>query len=374
MNTFKYKALVAALLQVACVFGLVGESKLSAVTQTTSAQRIVPIVFHKDYDISFFGIENLHPFDTKKYGKIAQRLEKTFGILPNEYQKPQAVTDAQLQEVHTTRYLEALKSSSTVAAIAEVAPLRFLPNFLLQRNMLNSMRLATGGTILAAQLAMEHGWAINLGGGYHHAKADGGEGFCFFADIPLAIKKLRETHPSLKVLVVDLDAHQGNGLEAILGPDPLTYIFDMYSKYNYPSDQAVRQYIDFDYPLATNIQDQEYLSILKNQLPKAIAATQPDLIIYNAGSDIFELDPLGRMRVTKEGIIERDSYMFSQALENRTPILMVLSGGYSAESAEIVGTSIETFIKKFNLVETRPQMAVNQEAIRTSKLSKISKK
>lgn len=376
----KHKVLIASLL---CFASMQGSSepvqglKLSTIAgaAVSSAQRSVPIVFHKDYDISFFGIENLHPFDTKKYGKIARHLEQTCDILPKDLQKPEVVTDAQLKDVHTSRYLAALNHSSTVAAIAEVAPLRYLPNFLLQRNMLNSMRHATGGTILGAQLAMENGWAINLGGGYHHAKADGGEGFCFFADIPLAIKKLRETQPALKVLVVDLDAHQGNGLESILGLDPLTSIFDMYSKNNYPSDYAVRQYIDFDYPLATNIGDHDYLTLLKSELPKAIEVTKPDLIIYNAGSDIFEKDPLGRMSVTKDGIIERDSFMFSQAIANQKPILMVLSGGYSAESADIVGISIENILKKFNLVGARPQVALNQQAAASSsKFSKLSKK
>lgn len=312
--------------------------------------RVVPIVFHEDYDISFFGIEKLHPFDTQKYGKIARHLQQTCNIAPKDFQKPEKMTDAQLQLVHTAGYLASLKYSRTIATIAEIAPLRYLPNFLLQRNMMNGMRYASAGTVLGAELAMTHGWSINLAGGYHHAKAGNGEGFCFFADIPLAIKKLREKNPALKVLVVDLDAHQGNGLEAILGPDPLTHIFDMYSGNNYPSDSAVFKYIDFNYPLADYIQDQDYLAILKKELPKAIKATKPDLIIYNAGTDIFEQDPLGKMRVTENGIIERDLFTFSQALDNKTPILMVLSGGYSTESAHIVGTSIENILKKLNLI------------------------
>jgi len=379
MKIFRYKTLIIALVYFASMCGPLGAvdgAKLSTMADAVAGpvHRKVPIVFHNNYDISFFGIEKLHPFDTKKYGKIARHLEQTCDISPEELQKPEVVTDEQLKEVHTLRYLAALKSSSTVATIAEVPPLRYLPNFLLQRNMLNSMRHATGGTILGAQLAMENGWAINLGGGYHHAKADGGEGFCFFADIPLAIKKVRETNSALKVLVVDLDAHRGNGLAAILGSDPLTFIFDMYSKNNYPRDYEMCKYIDFNYPLATNIGDQDYLALLKSGLPKAIETTKPDLIIYNAGSDIFQKDPLGRMGVTKDGIIERDSFLFSQAIANSTPILMVLSGGYSAESADIVGTSIENILKSFKLVGARPQVALNRQATTGNpKLSKFSK-
>ncbi len=163
------------------------------------------------------------------------------------------ITDAELNLVHTADYLASLNHSKTIAAVAEMPILQYVPSFFLQHNMLNSMRYATAGTVLAAELAMTHGWAINLAGGYHHAKADKGEGFCFFADIPLAIKKLRENNSKLRVLIIDLDAHQGNGLESILGSDSLTFIFDMYSKNNYPHDWAVFKYIDFNYPLADYI-------------------------------------------------------------------------------------------------------------------------
>jgi histone deacetylase 11 len=324
----------------------------------------VPVVFHKDYDISFFGIEKMHPFDTQKYGKIARHLQKTCGILPQDFHTPEKVSDTDLLLVHTPAYLQSLKRSQMVAQISEIWPLKFLPNFLLQRNMLNAMRYATAGTVLGAELALKHGWAINLSGGYHHAKSGNGEGFCFFADIPIAIKKLREKQPTLKVLVVDLDAHQGNGLEQILGPDPLTYIFDMYSQNNYPRDTAVMKYIDFNFPLPDYIQDAAYLSILKTELPKAIAQLKPDLIIYNAGSDIFEQDPLGKMAVTEQGIIERDLFLFSQAFANKTPILMVLSGGYSTESAHIVSASVENILKKFNLIPARPKQPVSRKPLK----------
>lgn len=334
----------------------------------------VPIVFHKNYDISFFGIEKMHPFDTQKYGKIAAHLQRTCGILPQDLQTPDKVSDADLLLVHTPAYLLSLKRSKMVAQISEIWPLKFLPNFLLQRNMLNAMRYATAGTVLGAELALKHGWAINLSGGYHHAKSGNGEGFCFFADIPLAIKKLREKQPALKVLVVDLDAHQGNGLEQILGPDPLTYIFDMYSKNNYPRDTAVMKYIDFNFPLPDYIQDAAYLGILKTELPKAIAHVKPDLIIYNAGSDIFEQDPLGKMAVTEQGIIERDLFLFSQAFANKTPLLMVLSGGYSTESAHIVSTSIENILKKFHLIPKRPAVTTIKQPVSRKPLKQLFKK
>lgn len=318
-------------------------------------KQVIPIVFHENYDISFFGIEKLHPFDTKKYGKIAKHLEYVFNIYPEDLQKPEKISDTDLQLVHTREYLESLRYSSAAAKIAEMPVLRFVPNYFVQRNLLNPMRYATAGTVLGAQLALTHGWAINLSGGYHHAKSNKGEGFCFFADIPLAIKKLREKKANLKVLIIDLDAHQGNGIELVCAGDKNTFIFDMYSKNNYPGDREAMKYIKFNFALRDCIQDAEYLDILKTELPKAIEQVKPDLIIYNAGSDIFELDPLGNMRVSKNGIIERDQFVFEQAFKNKMPILMVLSGGYTAQSAEIVSESIENICKHFKLIEPRPQ-------------------
>lgn len=306
----------------------------------------IPIVFHTNYDISLLGLENLHPFDTKKYGKIANHLIKEFNLDKSSFYSPEKITDKDLELVHPKEYLSSLRKSSTIASIAEVPVLKWIPNFLLQRYLLDAARYATAGTVLGAELAIKNGWAINLSGGYHHTKANSGGGFCFFADIPLAIKKLRKNNPELKVLVLDLDAHQGNGHESILALDPLSFIFDIYVDHNYPLDYNARKYINFNYPVESSISDSDYLSLLKAELPKALTQVKPDLIIYNAGSDVYQKDPLGQMNISAQGIIERDLFVFTQAKKHNIPILMVLSGGYSRESASIVSESITNLLKK----------------------------
>lgn len=318
---------------------------IKAYKQTRSNKPEIPIIFHDNYDISCLGLEKLHPFDTKKYGKIADHLAKSCNLHKSLFFKPEKISDKDLLLVHTQTYLDSLKSSSSIAQVAEVYPLRYIPNFLLQRVLLNPMRYATAGTVLGAELALEYKWAINLSGGYHHAKSNSGGGFCYFADIPLAIKKLRIKHPNLKVLVLDLDAHQGNGHESILESDPLTQIFDIYNECNYPYDNQAKKAIDFDYPVSSGIEDKEYLNLLKKTLPSALEQAKPDLIIYNAGSDVYSKDPLGKMKISKNGIIERDKFVFEESMKRQIPILMVLSGGYSNESAEIVGESIENVLK-----------------------------
>jgi len=305
----------------------------------------LPIIFHKKYDISFWGLEKFHPFDSKKYGKVYRYLTNHVGLQPEQFYTPARVTNADLLIVHTQDYLDSLNSSSTIARIAEVGVLSWVPNSWLQSAVLEPMRLATGGTVLGAQLALENGWAINLAGGYHHAKRESGDGFCFFADIPLAINKLWQQNPDLKVMVVDLDAHQGNGTESIIQDDPRVAIFDVYNSFIYPQDMDAKQYIRFDYPVRSGIADAQYLQLLDDHLARAIDEFQPNLIIYNAGTDIFEHDKLGQMKISAQGIIKRDAFVFGCARARSISILMVLSGGYTMQSAEIIGKSIENLLK-----------------------------
>ncbi|MCM8812213.1 MAG: histone deacetylase [Candidatus Omnitrophica bacterium] len=292
----------------------------------------MPIVFSPRYDISFMGLEKLHPFDTTKYGKIYRHLVK-MGIPRSVFHTP------------TKEYLASLKSSRVVAEIAELAPLSLLPNGFLQWRLLLPMKYAAGGTMLGAELALKHGWSINLSGGYHHAKAESGGGFCFFADIPMAVHRLRKDNPAMTFLIVDLDVHQGNGYESIFQDDPSIHIFDVYNRLNYPADEEVKRYIDFNFPVEPGIRDKEYLALIERELNAAVRQTQPDILIYLAGTDIFEEDPLGGMNISEQGIIRRDEMVFQVALDNQVPILMVLSGGYSTKSADIVGKSLENILR-----------------------------
>lgn len=323
-------------------------------------QTKVPLVFHPNYDIGFFGIEKLHPFDSKKYGKVHATIQKECGLSPEQFYTPTMVSDADLSLVHSQAYLDSLNSSRTLMKITEVPPLGLLPNIFLRWKLLNPMKYATGGTILGAQLALKRGYSINLGGGYHHAKSNEGGGFCVYADIPLAIRKLWQEKPDLKVLVLDLDAHQGNGHEEVFLNDQRlnkqVFIFDIYNGYIYPHDRQAEKAIRFNYPVKSGIKDKQYLELLRTQLPKALETltkegNKPDLIIYNAGTDIFEKDPLGHMGVTENGIIERDEVVFEHAKTHNIPIEMVFSGGYTADTARIISTSIKNLMNKKLLVD-----------------------
>ena len=146
-------------------------------------------------------------------------------------------------------------------------------------------------------------------------------------------------------MIIDLDAHQGNGHEDFFKAEDRVAIFDIYNSEIYPHDYAARTRIDYNYPVASGIADEEYLKLLSEKLPAALDESKPNFIIYNAGSDIFEEDPLGRMKISAQGISKRDELVFKFARERNIPILMVLSGGDTKKSAGIIGKSIENILK-----------------------------
>lgn len=307
----------------------------------------LPIVFSPHYDISLFGLENMHPFDSKKYGKVHKELQK-IGMLAkgNWFVPEEKASDELLLKAHTPEYLKSLKTSKRVAGIAEMAVLKNIPNFILQWKFLNPMRWATAGTVLGADLALQFGWAINLSGGYHHAKAFHSSGFCFFADINLAAMRFWEQHPDKKVMVIDLDAHQGNGFEEIFGNEPRVAIFDVYNGDIYPNDQHAAQFIKWKHPIRSKTGTEAYLDLLQTHLPAAIEAWQPDFVIYNAGTDIYHLDPLGALAVSADGIVARDELVFQLCRKQNIPLLMVLSGGYHENSYLLIANSIAQMWKK----------------------------
>jgi len=308
--------------------------------------RDLPIVYSDMYNIRIFGIQKFHPFDSEKYEKVYNYLTRTVGIDKKSFVIPEAISTNDLLLVHSEEYLASLKDSKIIAQVAELGLLKIFSASTLEKKLLQPMKFAVGGTIAGAHLALKKGWAINLSGGYHHAKFNKGEGFCFYADIPLAVKKVWERNESLKVLIIDLDAHQGNGIESFFHDEPRVHVIDVYNSEVYPRDVKEIKFINTDLPLKSNTSDKAYLSILKKHIPMVIKKFKPGLIIYNAGTDILKGDSLGQLKVSADGIIKRDEIVFENAALNKVPILMVLSGGYSSRSGKIIGRSIENILKK----------------------------
>ncbi len=304
-------------------------------------------IYNSKYDIRFLGIEKLHPFDSCKYSKTWEQLIAEFGsqILKQITIQPQKpASQKELLTVHSNYYLNLLKSSQYVAQALELPPLALVPNWIQNQFVLTPMLWATKGTIIAAEEALKNGIAINLSGGYHHASQEKGEGFCIYSDIAIAIALLRQYNKikkGEKIIIIDLDAHQGNGLERIFHNDPDILIFDMYNQDIYPQDTWARERINYDLPLHLGTQDKEYLSLLTENLPSFLnQGSEAKIAFYNAGTDIYELDPLGGLKVSEEGVLERDKFVFQNLINSNIPLAMVLSGGYTQQSYQLIANSI----------------------------------
>jgi len=315
------------------------------------------VIYHPAYNITFFGIERLHPFDAKKYGRAWALLKAEFGRDLKKYHVPvkAPISEKDLLLAHTPAYLQSLLSSRVLARALEIPLLALLPASLPRWRVLRPMRWAVQGSIAAARSALESGLAVNLSGGYHHAKPDQGEGFCLFSDAALLVRHLRtegRLSSTDKIAYVDLDAHQGNGVCHQFRDDPHVRILDMYNHDIYPrEDFAARDRIDCNIPLEFNCPGAKYLRLLQDRLPAFLdnisAPRPPHLAIYNAGTDPFAGDRLGGLCLSAADILERDLFVIDQCRIRNIPVVILLSGGYSAESFRLVAATVASLIRKY---------------------------
>ncbi|XP_055473478.1 histone deacetylase 11 isoform X2 [Meriones unguiculatus] len=287
------------------------------------------------------GLEKLHPFDAGKWGKVINFLKEEKLLSDGMLVEAREASEEDLLVVHTRRYLNELKWSFVVATITEIPPVIFLPNFLVQRKVLRPLRTQTGGTIMAGKLAVERGWAINVGGGFHHCSSDRGGGFCAYADITLAIKFLFERVEGIsRATIIDLDAHQGNGHERDFMGDRRVYIMDVYNRHIYPGDRFAKEAIRRKVELEWGTEDEEYLEKVERNVRRSLQEHLPDVVVYNAGTDVLEGDRLGGLSISPAGIVKRDEVVFRVVRAHDIPILMVTSGGYQKRTARIIADSI----------------------------------
>jgi histone deacetylase 11 len=317
---------------------------------------LVRVVYHPRYNISLFGLERLHPFDSRKYGRAWAVLQEQLGSGLAKYHVPvdRPVSDEELLMVHSAGYLSRLRSAKVIAQTLEMPLFQFSPAWLLRWRVLTPMRWATRGSVLAARAALETGVAVNLSGGYHHAKPTQGEGFCVFSDAALMVRQLRaegKFQVTDRIAYIDLDAHQGNGVCHQFCGDREVFIFDMYNKDTYPSEDCeARERIDCKVPLGVNCSGAEYLRLLRDKLPGFLDSISKSatvkLGIYNAGTDVFAGDKLGGLRLSAEDILARDLFVMRELEERRIPVVMLLSGGYSSESYRLVAATVLELINR----------------------------
>ena len=201
--------------------------------------------------------------------------------------------------------------------------------------------LAPGGTWLAAQVALQHGYAANCAGGSHHAMADSGAGYCVFNDLAIAANRLIAEGDAARIMIVDLDVHQGDGTAALMAGRDDVFTFSVHAERNFP---AHKQCGSFDLGLPDRIEDEAYLSALAEHLPVAIDRFAPDLILYQAGVDPHRDDKLGRLSLSDEGLRQRDHLVMRQARRRGVPLASVLGGGYGDDRRAVARRHVRSIL------------------------------
>lgn len=302
------------------------------------------VIYSPSYTMHALGLDRLHPFDLHKYRRAWADIRRRVADAESHLIAPEApLSEDDLLAVHSEDYLQSLKKPEVVAAAVEVGPVAYVPRRLLDRALLKPMRSAAAGTVLGARRMLDGQSCINIGGGFHHASQDRAEGFCFYADIPLAVAALRRDErfgASGRVLVIDLDAHMGNGVARCLRDDRESFIFDMFNGDIYPHDPAALERIDAPTALSIGMGGEEYLYELGSRLPPFLDSLagpeQPAVVIYNAGTDVYVGDALGGLSLSFEDIVARDRMVIEACRQRGLAWLMVTSGGYSADSSKMI--------------------------------------
>ncbi len=295
------------------------------------------------YRVSFFGIEELHPFDIGKMDRIAAHLVSEGLLSDRDFAVAEPVPDEVLAQVHDPAYLASLHETPVLARAIEVGVPNVFPRSVVEKRVRTPFRRAVGGTVLAARGAREHGLGINLGGGYHHARPDLGHGFCIYNDVALAIHTLRAEGFDGAVLIVDTDAHQGDGSHAFFADDPTVFSFSMHQGDLFPSPKLRG---DLDVELRAGTTDEPFLARLGAELDRLLDEVHPALVVHVAGSDVLHDDPLAGLALTADGLVERDLVVLRAARARGVPVLHLLAGGYGPSAAEAQAKSVAAMLRE----------------------------
>lgn len=293
---------------------------------------MIPIAFSPIYK---YELPEGHRFPMEKYELLPQQLMLEGTISEDQFFQPTPLKMEELVSTHTTEFLDKLEQQTlNYHEIRKIGfPMR--PELIIRGKHI------AGGTYQGALMALKNkGAAMNIAGGTHHSYADHGEGFCVFNDIALASNLLLNTGRVKKILIVDLDVHQGNGNAHIFQHDQRVFTFSMHGEKNYP---LKKEQSDLDIGLPDAMQDKDYLQILYSKLPELIQLVEPDIIFYQSGVDIIEFDKLGRLGVSIDGCKNRDRFVFEQAHINQIPIVTSMGGGYSPEIKHIIEAHANTY-------------------------------
>lgn len=289
------------------------------------------IAYHPCYELK---LPKGHRFPMDKYPLIRKQLTYE-GIFSNEnFFSPNKLDLKIIQKVHDKNYIQKLLNLSL--SKSEIRKIGFpFNNELIKREI-----TIAGGTVECAVKALSNGVSLNIAGGTHHAFSNRAEAFCLLNDQAIAAQYLINKFKIKKILIIDLDVHQGNGTAEIFKKNKKVFTFSMHGKKNYPFIKAKS---DLDIELSDGTEDKQYLDILNTELDTIFAGIKPDFVFYLSGVDILKTDKLGRLNITIEGCKMRDEIVFKKCFENQIPVQCSMGGGYSADLKIILNAHSNTF-------------------------------
>ncbi len=285
-------------------------------------------------DIFRYAVPEKHRFPMQKYTMIPERLLAEGTITSDNFFTPSKLTEEEILTTHTAEYWHKLKTQTLTPKEARPIGFEMTPT------LVDRGRYIAHATYECALYAQQYGVAMNVAGGTHHAFADHGEGFCVFNDVCIASNLLLARGQAQKILVVDLDVHQGNGNASIMADEPRVFVFSMHGAKNYPFRKQIS---DLDIELDTDTGDEDYLRILAETLPRLIKDVAPDMIFYQSAVDVLATDKLGKLALTQEGCRARDEYVLRKAKAANIPVAIVMGGGYSEDIEDVVQAHCNTF-------------------------------
>ena len=281
-----------------------------------------------------------HRFPMIKYELLPQQLIHEDTCTEENFFEPDIPNDKHIVAVHDPEYFYDLLNMMISSKMARKI------GFPLSEDLVERERIIADGTIKGCDFALEYGIAMNIAGGTHHAYSDHGEAFCMLNDQAIGARYLLNKGLAKKILIVDLDVHQGNGTAKIFQNDDSVFTFSMHGKSNYPFK---KEKSDLDIPLHKGTTDETYLSILKENLPKLIDTIKPDFIFYLSGVDILESDKLGTLALSLEGCKKRDEFVLTTCHNLNIPVQCSMGGGYSPDIKIIVEAHANTFRSAQNI-------------------------
>lgn len=307
-------------------------------------------------DIFVLPLPETHKFPMSKYSLLRERIANNDRYTESDLKIPPAATDKQIQLAHSAEYLERVKSGDlTYKEIRRIG-------FPWSPQMVERSRRSTGATIAAVGSALFCGLGINLAGGTHHAFHDHGEGYCVFNDSLVAARHWQAQGHVHRVLIVDADVHQGNGSASIASGDDSIFTFSIHGEKNFP---YYKEKSDLDIALPDHVGDQAYLTALEKGLKQALERSKPDVMMYLAGADPYEQDRFGRLKLTKQGLSERDRIVMEVCYSAGLPLTIAMAGGYAPDVNDTVDIHFATVnrawevfgLAKRTVPNPRPQSA-----------------